>query len=579
MLDQPVLIKQGKRGRCSLFTNVQGQAFQVLTQLPGYKMWKGRELIFEPTEFNIAHIISHFKSIDWTDAWHIYEEYVANQMRREDVKLLKNQDEEIEDASGYEYKTEPFKHQRDGFLISRDARKFALLMEQGTGKTKVAIDTAAYLQQNGEIEALVVIAPNGVHVNWHENELKAHMPSDYRSYCYYSSTHKKRQKIDFERACDRDFSGLRVFCFNVEAFQNDRSTRSRKMLQDILKWFDCMVVIDESTRIKNFKAKRTKYLMKACKDAKYKRILSGTPVTNGVENLYSQLKWLGDEICGFGSYYTFRNQYCVLGGYQSKVVVGYKNLDKLTQRMDGFSYRVLKEDCLDLPPKVYQRVYFELSDRQQSVYNRMKRDALMMLGKDQVSIADNALTQALRLHQITFNWRPKEEGSTEVAEIDFHRNPRYEALNSVIEDLGTERKGIIWVKYKEDIKMLKEKLGSRCVVYYGDTSQEDRMEAIDQFQNGKVQFFLATPSAAGIGLTLTAAEVVIYYGNDYDLEKRLQSEDRAHRIDKVRMTGRDSILYIDIVCHNTVDEKIIRALLSKKKVSDEILNDPSGWFE
>jgi len=578
MINTPVKIIQENRGRLQLITKVQGETYPILCQMPGYKKWFGRKLTFEPTEANIAHIVRHFENIEWQDGTHkLFEEFVARQMAMEDVKQMKRNIDPFDDPSGYVYKTEPMKHQREAFIISRDEYKFGLFMEPGTGKTKVVIDTAAYLFEQGEIDSLIVIAPNGVHVNWARIELERHCPIDYRVYSYRACKRLKRQKKDLDDVHERSYKGLRIFCFNVETFSTETS-RAKDIIADCMSWYNPMVVVDESTRIKSPKAKRTKYLLKAFEGARYKRIMTGTPITNGIENLYTQLKFLGNEICGFSSFYTFRNEYCVVGGFKNKQIVGYRNQEKLVSRLEGVTYRVLKEDCMDLPTKVYQRWYFNMTSMQQAIYNNMKNHAIMVLDQDNVSIADNPLTQLLRLQQITCNWRPDEKNPGQVKPVDVSKNPRFAALEEILEDLGPDKKSIIWAKYKNDIELISEKLGRRCVTYYGETSADERTAAIDEFQNGDAQYFVGTPSAAGIGLTLTAADTVIYYSNDYDLEKRLQSEDRAHRIDNERMAGRDSILYIDICCDGTVDEKIIKALQAKKKISDEILKDPKGYF-
>ena len=221
-------------------------------------------------------------------------------------------------------------------------------MEQGTGKTKVIIDNAAYLYGRDEISALIVIAPNGVHRNWLSKEIPAHMPDwcDYKSVYYYSGISAKDTAKFNDIISAQDC--LKIFAFNCEAFVSKKAV---SFMEKIILSNKVMLVVDESSRIKTPGAKRTKVITKFSKDVKYKRIMTGTPVTKGPEDVYSQFKFLDPYILGYDSYYSFRARYCVMGGFENRQIVSYNNIDELTQAIEGHSFRVLKKDCLDLPEK------------------------------------------------------------------------------------------------------------------------------------------------------------------------------------------------------------------------------------
>ena len=331
------------------------------------------------------------------------------------------------------------------------------------------------------------------------------------------------------------------------------------------------MAIDESTTIKNPKAKRTKNIISMAKMAVYRRILTGSPVTKNPLDLYSQCEFLNDELLDFTSYYAFRNRYAEmktlhLAGRSIQVVSYFKNLDELSEQLKTFSYRVLKEDCLDLPPKIYMKREIELSAEQKKVYKQMKEEALASLHGKQITTM-TVLTQLMRLQQITCGHFVADDGTTQ--EI---KSNRLNELMDILEEV--EGKAIIWCHWQRDVKIIKEALvkeyGPRSVVdYYGLTPQDKRQKNKDAFQkNPKVRFFVGTPQTGGYGLTLTAANTVIYYSNGYDLEKRIQSEDRAHRIGQKK-----SVTYIDIMAEDTVDHKITKSLRKKINIASEVMGE------
>ena len=355
---------------------------------------------------------------------------------------------------------------------------------------------------------------------------------------------------------------------NVEAFSTDKG---KEFASKFLSCHETLMVIDESTTIKNPSAKRTKSILSLAKEAKYRRIMTGSPVTKNPLDLFSQCYFLDPFHLDFSSYYAFRNRYAEMKtlhmhGRSIQVVDSYKNLDELAVQLKTFSYRVLKDDCLDLPDKIFIKRQISLTPDQRKLYDQMKKQALAIL-EGKVSSTQNALTQLMRLQQITCGHFTDDNGSTQPV-----ANNRITELMDILEDV--EGKAIIWAHYQYDIKNIIKEIekvyGPGSVVdYYGLTPKEVRQDHIKSFQDDpKCRFFIGTPATGGYGITLTAANTVIYYSNGYDLEKRLQSEDRAHRLGQKK-----PVLYIDINAEDTVDEKIVKALRKKINIASEVLGE------
>jgi len=469
----------------------------------------------------------------------------------------------------YKFKTKPYKHQLTALEKSWDKDEFAYFMEMGTGKSKVLIDNIAMLYDKGKINSALIIAPKGVYRNWYSQEIPNHIPShiNYKSVLWTASNSKTKDK-EYQTLFNVDYD-LHILVMNVEAFS---TKRGQEFAIKFLRAHKALMAIDESTTIKTPTAKRTKAITVMAPMARYRRILTGSPVTKSPLDLFSQCRFLNEHLLGFGSYYAFRQRYAHMvnrnfGGRQVQIVGSYQRLDELSDNLKPFSYRVLKEDCLDLPDKIYMKRYVELTPEQQDHYKSMKPLALTALKGKTVS-APHILTQMMRLHQITCGHVKLDDGKTEDI-----KNNRITELMNVLEEV--EGKVIIWANYIYDIeKIVKEiikKYGEESVVdYYGAIDSETRQKNIVEFQNPRsaVRFFVGNPQTGGYGITLTSANTVVYYSNGYDLEKRLQSEDRAHRIGQKK-----SVTYVDLMTEKTVDEKIVKALRKKIDIASEILNE------
>tara|TARA_R110001606_G_scaffold66896_1_gene153571 strand:- start:1871 stop:2770 length:900 start_codon:yes stop_codon:yes gene_type:complete len=290
-------------------------------------------------------------------------------------------------------------------------------------------------------------------------------------------------------------------------------------------------------------------------------------------DLYSQSTFLSPDLLGYTSFYSFQNRYAQLvnrkmGARTFRQVVGYQNLEELTRNVNEFSYRVLKKECLDLPDKVYQRREVELTSEQKKVYKELQDYATAELDSRDIVSVTSVLTQILRLHQVVCGFVKNDEG----IEVEVKSNRLDELINILQEVQG---KTIIWANYQYDIKRILKTLHNIAGVdsvatYYGETPDEERQEIIRRFQdpNSALIYLISNTQTGGYGITLTEASNVIYYSNNYDLEKRLQSEDRAHRIGQT-----NKVTYIDLVAKGTVDEKIVKALRNKLNLAQEVLGD------
>jgi len=302
----------------------------------------------------------------------------------------------------YKFKTKPYDHQLSALDKSWDKDEYAYFMEMGTGKSKVLVDNMAILYDKGKINGALIIAPKGVYRNWYSGEIPTHLAShiDHKTVIWTATTSKTKDN-EYQQLFKVDLD-LHILVMNVEAFSTKKGL---EFATKFLRCHDTLMAVDESTTIKTPTAKRTKSIIALGKLAKYKRILTGSPVTKSPLDLYTQCEFLNEELLGFTSYYSFRNRYAVMknanfGGRRVQLIGGYQRLDELSHILKPFSDRVLKEDCLDLPPKTYIERQVELTEEQTKAYATMKTAALASL-KGKMATAPHVLTQLMRLHQIT----------------------------------------------------------------------------------------------------------------------------------------------------------------------------------
>ena len=475
----------------------------------------------------------------------------------------------------YKYKTKPYQHQLDTLKESWDKENFAYFMEMGTGKSKVLLDNAAMLYDKGHINGLLLIAPKGVYKNWYDSEIPTHLPDhiEKKVVLWKTSDKSKKQQLllntMFETGTD-----FHILIMNVEAFSSGDGVN---FAQKFLMAHKGMIAIDESTTIKTPTTNRTKSILSLRELVKYRRILTGSPVTKSPLDLYSQCEFLDPWLLGHQSYYTFKAKYAVtrkieVQGRRVEIVVGYRNLGELSEKIKPFSKRILKEDCLDLPAKSFIKHTVELTKEQKKVYQQMKQEAIAFLDGKMQSTA-TIMTQLMRLHQITCGHFTADDGTIKDLPCS-----RLTELMSILENV--EGKAIIWSHYTHDVKRIiakiKEVYGEDSVVdYFGETDQDQRSINIKKFQtDNKCRFFVGTTHTGGYGITLTAGSTMIYFSNGYDLEKRQQSEARIDRIGQTQ-----KMTYIDIMSQDTIDERIVKALRSKVNIANTIMGeDLKDWI-
>ena len=477
--------------------------------------------------------------------------------------------------SEYNFKTKPYAHQLEALKQAYNKEYYAFFMEMGTGKSKVLIDEIGGYFLQGKIDSALIIAPKGVYRNWERGEIPTHLPNEIPYTIAAWRAPSEMTKDDKKKLKDIIYPNgkLRILLMNIEALSGSVGI---KYVTQFLHKNRTLLAIDESTTIKTPTASRTKNAIKISKLAKIRRIMTGSPVTKNPLDVYAQLEFLSPNITR-QNYWAFKSRYAVMvrrnfGTRSTNLVVGFQRLPELNTIIDQYSYRVLKEDCLDLPEKIYTTRSISLTSEQVKAYEEMRRfNITEMDGKTMTSLS--TLAALIRLHQITCGHVTFDDGDTK----EIKSNRMNELLN-ILEEV--DGKVIIWANYRFDIKKiqqtLSEKFGSDSVAtYFGDTKDKDRQDIVEKFQdkNSSLKYFVGNPSTGGYGLTLTAAHTVVYYSNSYDLEKRMQSEDRAHRIGQV-----NKVTYVDMIAEGTVDEKIVRSLRSKIDIASEVMGeDVKNW--
>jgi SNF2 family DNA or RNA helicase len=468
-------------------------------------------------------------------------------------------------------------------MAACERTSFAHFMEQGTGKTYVALAEAEHLWNADKITALVVIAPNGVHRNWLTEEVPKFLSIPHRTLTWRATDSKAfaTELSSFTRHPPSE-ECLLILAFNVEAFSM-KGSKAETFLRVFMRAQPTLLVLDESSTIKNPTAQRTKHLLKLSKEAPFRRILTGTPVTQSPFNLYAQFKFLGDELLGFSNFSAFKAHY---GLWRERVLnqpngapakrfqelVRYRRLDDLRLRVAPHSFRVTKAEAAPhLPDKTYLRRPVTLTPSQRKLYTLAKRSALDAIEcTDGTLTLTHALTRMTRLAQICGGFVQWDEAQAP-APIE-GPNPKLMALEALLEDLPEDVKVVIWARYVPELKAIHEMLGAPAVLFTGEVASNDRMDALEHFRKSTaVRYLVANPKIGKWGFTLTEASHVIYFSNDFSAESRWQSEDRVHRI------GQSLPVTIhDIVAADTLDERILSELRDRRDVADLFTRPPDS---
>ena len=474
-------------------------------------------------------------------------------------------------------KTTPRAHQVIAHRLSDHKTGFAYLMEMGTGKSKCIIDDYSRARVRGEIDHVFIVAGKGSYADWANEHIPIHMSDDLpRSVHLWRGGNSRAENDRIERFLSLPPQYIRILIMNAEAIS--MSSKARSLAEKFCKSGRTFVTFDESSMLRNHESRISEWFMDLAhlKSVVYRRIASGTPSPKNPMDLWAQYEFIKPGSLGYRSFYAYRARYAIMeqmkvSGRTIHKIVAFKNIDELSDK--DVSYRVLKSDCLDLPPKVYEIREVEMTDQQRSMYNEMKKLSSVEHEELGLMTTTTVMGRMQRLHQILLGTFTSDlDGSRK--DIDSNR------VNAILDIAAdSEESTIIFCQYQRDVEnvsaALQKEYGSESVVtYYGPTKQSDRAEAILRFQSKSARFFVATLATACRGITLTAATMVIYYSNSYDLEHRLQSEDRAHRDGQ-----KNTVVYVDLMVRGTVDEKIVGALRKKIDIATAIMSDgPKAWL-
>lgn len=539
--------------------------------------------------------------------------------------------------ANFVYKTEPRQHQIDAVHKVYGMQAWALLMEQGTGKTKVTIDIASNLFLEGKIDAVLLIAPNNVHTQWADSEIPKHSPVPYHGYVWDNKHSKTAERELAEFLRKRVAGSLAWFCVNVEAFSHSRSI---DVFKDFVKTRKVMVVVDEATRIKNPDAQRTLNIIRGLSDVKtagkrvlsvvpysaFRCILTGTIVTNSPFNVWAPFEFLHTNFFGM-DFVSFKARYGIevrmrlpgrvydtprkitseeiksvrkyhAAGKSAEVIARmmrisessaqflinnpsvnapYKNLDELKTKIDTIAFTVRKKDCLDLPPKIYETVYAEMGADQTRVYKELVRDYLAIYNDAELS-AVNKVTMIGRLQQITGGFFPGVDESGERVIQTFSPSPKLEALIDDLEECE-DRPVIVIAHFVKEIEMLTARLRKEypdevVATIYGGVDTDSRNRIREAFNRREIGFLVANAATIGMGFNLQVCHTMYFYSNSYSFDERAQVEDRIHRDGQLS----DTVLYKDIVVKGTVDEKVLDVLRMKKDLLDYMRDKTVGQF-
>lgn len=454
-------------------------------------------------------------------------------------------------------------HQRVALDKAHQKNNYFFAHAMGTGKSLTILTLASHLHQEQDLQGLLVICPASIKHDVWEREIKKWLPNLGVQHTYHVLSAGKQAKAMqwMERS---DPSHLKILVAGVQALSNERQA-AYSTCQEFLTRFTSGIMVDESSKIKNYKAGRTRNIIDLGSMAKWRWCGTGTKITQGIHDLYAQFRFLDWQILGHKSFITFRNRYCIMGGFEDRQIVSYKNVDELMKLIGPYIDVVRKEDANELPPKVYQTRTVKATDLQVRLFRELKTFMEANVGDEELSVR-SALERMIRYQQLAGGNIPYKTPEGEWRTKPMQVNPKLDELEIVLEE--TSGKVIIWAVFIPEIEMitkrLKEIYGDKSTVaYYGEVARDERATAIDRFQNDPdCLFFVANPATAGMGLTLTAATTAIYYSNSFSHEDRVQSEDRNHR------TGqKNSVLYIDLFIDLPIDTTIRTALEKKQSIS------------
>lgn len=551
-----VVTLEAKGGRVE-FRPLNMSLFQQVRQMPGRHRWSGNTLMFEDTPANWAWVRR-----TWPDA-----------------EVPQNPAEQLEKRSArpqFEPKMPPYEKQREGLRLAWGKPAFAYFMDMGTGKTKVTLDEALALWSRGLIDGALVIAPNNVHRQWVEEQVPKNVPDAIPVLAHAWKVGKPPEGL-LERP-----DAFRLLAINIEAFRFPKQRRDSrtdlaiteatdvgKLAASFLRSGRMLFVVDESQKVKNPKAGRTQAILALAQLSTVRRILTGTPISTGLADYYTQFAFLDPLILGYRSFFGFRAQYCVMGGFDNKQIIGYQNTEQLHEKLAPYTFRVEKREMLDLPPVVYDTRKVDMTPAQLRAYNQIKDEWLIELSDGSEMDAELAIVRMTRLQQIVQGFLPLPDGG-----FDRFPSNKPEALDDLIE--ASPGKIVVWCRFREDVNQLMERYGDAAVRYDGQVNNGERAKSKERFmRDDSCRIFIGNASAGGTGLDglQSVASTVVYYSNSFSPLDRAQSWDRVERAGL-----NQSVSVYDLIARNSIDLHLLRSLKANRQISDLSLQEIKQWL-
>jgi hypothetical protein len=522
--------------------------------MEGRKSWVAlSHFRFETTEANIRAFKDHFPDCVVADERDLAEQF--------DIAASPDVPEAVMLDGNYPFILPPRDFQLENFHKFKDLPQFAIFSEQGTGKTKVMYDIISYRFMRKTVDAVIILSsPKGVHAQWIEEQLPKHLWP-----CVPFMASFWNGKIVPFWVGMKTPGSLQIFSANIDAVIHERSCEPLEMLMQ-LHGPRLMVVVDESDSIKNATSRRNKELRRLCDKYRVQQraIMTGTPIAKDLTDEWAQFLFLNPAIIGHKYKTAFQAQYCRMGGFENRSVVGHRNVQAFKDLTAPYIFRATKSQ-LNLPEKVYDEIVFDLTPEQKKHTKTLKEAFLAQLDGGEIVSVANAAAMMVRLQQLSCGYLVDEDGTYHDLEV----NPRMDAIKRLRASVGG--KIIIWARFNRDIEHVTEAMGRSAVSYYGGTSTDDRVKAKERFMNDPdCTELVANPQAAGKGVDglQHVCTVAAYYSNSYNAIDRWQSEDRIHRIGQ---SG--TATYFDLVARGSVDRAILANLRQKKGLSQMVLDD------
>ncbi len=496
------------------------------------------------------------------DAKEVFAEFKIKAKAEDEARALKAQTAIVVDDYTFGGKYDPWDHQVKAFALSKNSEAFGLFMEMGTGKTRVIIDNAAYLYEKGMIDMCLVIAyPSEVPAQWIDEALPTHMPSRIKYKTWVRRPNKKIPE-DIFKPCKE----LKFYALNVEQMQVKSGKELVEKLLRSVPGKRILLVFDESSTLKAGATARSKFAHEMAPLANYRRILTGTPIGQGIEDLYSQFLLLDREIIGASSFTGFRNRYCRMGGFENRKIVAYRNVNEIMERTGSYTFRVRTAEALDLPRKNFIDVPIEMTPEQLKLYAQMKKHYFVQLENKEIVKGSMALSRMLRLQQIVCGHLPiiKNEKTVGWTPIKNNRLSRVKHILS-----GVDGKTIIASRFSADIEQIVEMLGPECVEYSGRVNQSRKEEAKYLFnEDSQVKYLVGQTQAISHGLDLQVANNMILYARDYSFERWKQIIARIHRGGQTKVCN-----YFTFITPKSIDMMIGNVLKNKHDFQEKALDE------